>query len=541
MGRGAWTLVLVAAMTPVWAAGRPSGWNESTHGRNAHPDYARVFAQDDVKRLDIDVSSADWTRLMADMTDMAGSFGAGGGNFGAGFANGNDDGGQIPVNPALVQACAGKVEGDTCQAGAIGGRCVQSPQSAALTCTPLGGGPGVQPPGNVGGGAAGGRGNDDVELLPRTPIYVPSTVTFDGAVFRFVGLRLKGNSSLVNSWRSGVDKLPLRLNFDALEAEHPEIRDQTFFGFPNVSLTNNSQDRSFLRAKVVGDLFREAGVPAARTAFVRVFLNRGAGSVYLGLYTIVEIPDRPLLETWFGSDDGNLYKPQGTCARWTCFDAGAFPKKSNEAAEDWTDIQLAVAALNAPRTDAAAWRAGLEATFNVSGFLRWLAANTVIGNTDTYGSFSPHNYYLYGSPRHRDRVFWMPWDHDLAMGSGPGGAGGGAAAGATTTLDIMHAQVASTWPVIRFLLDDPVYRAAYRRHVEDVLATVFEPAGLGARLRGEQARIARYVVGAEGEQPGRTFLTSTIQFDDALFGANGLLAYVQSRSDAARRALAGTR
>ncbi len=83
-----------------------------------------------------------------------------------------------------------------------------------------------------------------------------------GITFTNIGLRLKGNSSLLNSWRSGSDKLPFRLNADGLEDQRPESRDQTFFGFPNLNLTNNSQDASFLRAKVVGDLFREAGVPA---------------------------------------------------------------------------------------------------------------------------------------------------------------------------------------------------------------------------------------------------------------------------------------
>ena len=126
---------------------------------------------------------------------------------------------------------------------------------------------------------------------------------------------MKGNSSLVNSWRSGVEKLPWRLNFDELEDEFPEIRDQTFFGFTNINLTNNSQDLSFLRAKVVGDLFREAGVPAPRTAFVRVYLDRGEGRRYVGVYTMVEVPDEPMLATQFGSGDGNLYKPAGTGAR----------------------------------------------------------------------------------------------------------------------------------------------------------------------------------------------------------------------------------
>ena len=152
-----------------------------------------------------------------------------------------------------------------------------------LTCSPLPGGggniPGGNPPGGnpPGGNPTGNIGRDDVEFLPRSPLYIPATLTFEGVAFSNVGMRLKGNSSLLSSWQSGVEKLPFRLNADGLEDTIPGARDQTFFGFPNLNLTNNSQDASFLRAKVVGDLFREAGVAAARTAFVRVFFDRGQG------------------------------------------------------------------------------------------------------------------------------------------------------------------------------------------------------------------------------------------------------------------------
>jgi hypothetical protein len=46
-------------------AGNAQRREEATHGRTATPDYARVFAQDVVKRLDIRVAAADggtWLR-----------------------------------------------------------------------------------------------------------------------------------------------------------------------------------------------------------------------------------------------------------------------------------------------------------------------------------------------------------------------------------------------------------------------------------------------------------------------------------------------
>jgi spore coat protein H len=552
VNRFAVILLAVVAATVFAAAQR--AWDDDTHGRDALPDYERVFTQNIVKRIDIRVTAGDWERLAADMAEMAGSFGAqGGGGF------------NVAPDPAATAACQGLIEGSACAFGnpPQAGRCTLLPMAAGLSCTPLPGGgvgfPGGGPPGGgipgggnpPGGGAPPGGGNvpggvggaDDVELLPRTPIYIPATVTFDDTTFNHVGLRLKGNSSLLNSWRSGAEKLPLRLNFDALESQFPDIRDQTFFGFPNLNLTNNSQDASFLRAKVVGDLFREAGVPAARTAFVRVFFDRGQGAQYLGLYTLVEVPDRPLLQTQFGSAAGNLYKPNGTGARWTTFLAESFPKKTNQDDEDWTDVEEAIAVLNEPRTSAAAWRARLEARFGVATFLRWLALNTIVGNTDTYGGFSPHNYWVYGSPRHRDRLIWIPWDHDLALNaSGPGGGGRGGGPGgggpvAGQGIDVFHQGVNMSWPLIRYLLDDPVYRAAYRQYVEEMLAGVFEPSRLTIRLQTEYARIAPYVVGADGEQPGRTFIDSPAQFTGAV---SSLVEYVQTRAASVRQALGST-
>lgn len=553
-------------------ASRPAGWDDDTHSRDAVPDYARVFAPDRVSRLDISVTASDWQAVVDDMTSMAGGFSVDRPQvpIGGGPASPNPGGGVVViVTPEALAACTGRVVGDACSvANVSNGRCALV-SATALACVGApaggfpgggagggpGGNPGNPPGGNVGGNIGGnaGRGNngaDDVDIFPRTPVYIPADLSFDGVTFSRVGFRLKGNSSLSSSWRSGIDKLPFRLNIDYFEDRFPEIRDQRFFGFPNLAFSSNSNDTSFLRQRIVSDLFREAGVPSPRTAYVRVFMNRGAGAFYMGLYTLTEVPDSPMLEQLFGSDDGNLYKPVGTGGRWTQFFPLSFPKKTNEADEDWTDVQGAIDALNASRTSAAAWRARLEARFEVNGFLRWLALNTIIGNFDTYGGLSAHNYYLYGSPRHRDRLFWMAWDHDLAMNGGglggamgggvgtPGGPAGPGGPNATAGLDLFLDGTGINWPLIRFLLDDPTYRAVYRRHVTELLNTVFEPNAVIARLRAEHARVTQYVIGSEGESASRTFLADPTQFTTSL---QTLEAYVRSRHAAALAALAVAR
>lgn len=493
-----WGAVCAAAVSmprPIEAGDR-----DDTHGRNAVPDYGRVFAQDAVNRMDIRINSADWQRVLADMQSMAGASGFG---LNVGFSQ------------AQIAACTGRIVGAACTASdpPVAGRCAIAGfpnPPGQLACAPI-------------AGAQNGR--DDVELLPRTPIYVPADVSYDGETFRNVGFRLKGNSTLLFTWRRGSDKLPFRLNFDSLESQFPDARDQTFFGFPNLSFINQDLDPTYVRAKVVTDLFRDAGVPSAAASFIRIFLDRGNGSQYLGLYTMVEVPDNPMLSRVFGSDAGNLYKPNGTGGRWNVFTHEGFPKRTNQDDGDWTDIQEAIEVLNEPKTDRARWRSRFEARFSVPTFLRWLALNTVIGNIDVYGGVSAHNYYIYSSPRHRDRIFWIPWDHDLAMPT-PGILG---APLPNAPIDIMLNNVQPVWPLIRHLLDDPLYRAVYRANVDEMLRTVFEPSRVSAIIQSESARIFPFIFGAQGEIASRNFAGTVAQYDNNIFGPNGLIAYVQNR------------
>ena len=78
-------------------------WDDDTHGRDAVPDYARVCPRDRVNRLDIKIAPADWQRLVADMTDMAGPFNRDRSRSGAGFT-------RIEPTPQAVAASASKAE-----------------------------------------------------------------------------------------------------------------------------------------------------------------------------------------------------------------------------------------------------------------------------------------------------------------------------------------------------------------------------------------------------------------------------------------------
>ena len=89
-----------------------------------------------------------------------------------------------------------------------------------------------------------------------------------------------------------------------------------------------------MREKTASDIFRYYGVPATRTAFYEIYIDKGTGSYqYFGLYTMNEVVFDSFLNNYFGSESGNCYKPDGDGAKFsvTGFSLADFEKKTNEA------------------------------------------------------------------------------------------------------------------------------------------------------------------------------------------------------------------
>lgn len=347
--------------------------------------------------------------------------------------------------------------------------------------------------------------------FPSTdPDYVAARVRYDGKQWKKVGFRPKGNSSLANAWGAGNLKLPFRLKFSEFASTYPAITGQRFNGFKELSFSPGFMDQSLIREKVTADIFRAAGVPAARTAFYRVLIDIGDGPRYIGVYAAVEVIDDSMVRDQYGENAGNLYKPE---SQLQTFVQAEFEKKNNKTAADYGDVQAFVAALNSPlRTaNAAAWRTALEATFDVDHFLRYLAVSNTIVNWDSYGALA-HNYYLYHHPTRG--LVWIPWDHNEALAGNPGVTGSPGAA--RNGLSLAMNEVSAQWPLLRHLADDPVYLARYKSHLRGVRDSVFTEAAMDALFAGATALVTPFAAGPGGEQPGATYLNSAASFTAAL-------------------------
>ena len=377
---------------------------------------------------------------------------------------------------------------------------------------------------NLYGAFGGGNGSfsDDDE----DPIFVPAEVFYNGIEWYRVGVRFKGNSSLASSWANGILKLSFKLDFDEFEDDYPQIDNQRFYGFKKLSLKNNYNDKSQLREKVAGDVFRNAGLAGSHTAFYTVYVDNGDGPIYFGLYTMVEEVDDTVLDTQFSDDDGNLYKPDGDAASFAygTYDENEFVKKTNEDDADFSDVQSLYTIINdATRTsDPVTWRTNLDAVLDTDVFLKYLATNTVIQNWDTYGKMT-HNYYLYNNPD-TNKLTWIPWDNNEALQTGN--------MGGSLPLDFSGLS-SSQWPLIGYLYADEVYKAQYNAYVQEVVDGAFDVNTIQSQYATYSTLIEPY---ATTELDGYSFLNSSSDFQTAVSTLN---SHVVSRATAVSNYLNG--
>lgn len=362
--------------------------------------------------------------------------------------------------------------------------------------------------GSTGGGPPGNA------FTEETPVSVPCNVNFNGINWYYVGIRYKGNSSL-SAYSQGVNKLPLRLEFDEFSADYPEITGQTFYGFPALSMSSNYDDKSFMREKVGCDVFRNFGVPAPQTAFYEMYVDYGDGPVYFGLYTAVEVVFETMLTSQFGSNTGNCYKPDGDGASWAAdkFTLADFENKTNDGTGG-DDIQELYDILHdeSRTNDPAVWQAKMESVFDVDGFLKYLAVNTTIQNWDTYGRMT-HNYYLYHDPAD-GLIKWIPWDNNEAFQLGKQG---GALSFEFTEIN------EADWPMIKYILSVPAYETTFKSHISALIETAFSPAAMQAYYSTMQTLIQPSV---EAENADYSFISGISEFTDAISTLN---AHVTSR------------
>jgi hypothetical protein len=232
-----------------------------------------------------------------------------------------------------------------------------------------------------------------------------------GALFSEVGLRFKGNSSY--ELATHTLKRPMKVEFDRF------VKDQTFRGMARLNLHNNALDPSHVREALSYWVFRDAKVPAPRTAYALGYLTVDGvhDRKLLGLYTLVEEVDENFLESRFGSAKGLLLKPE--MGFGLPYEGEDFKKyedryrpKTKGTEKTWRRLVEFTRLIH--KADDATFEREIENVLDVEAFLRFVAANGLLANTDSFLS-TGHNFFMYVHPKTL-KVHFVPWDLNLSIG-----------------------------------------------------------------------------------------------------------------------------
>jgi len=269
---------------------------------------------------------------------------------------------------------------------------------------------------------------------PKNPsiYYTPCVITISNQknglyeIYRDVKIRYKGHTTF------SVRKKQFKVVFR---------NDNRFHGLRRINLHSEWKDATLIREKLVYDFFKKVGVIAPQANHIRLYIKHtgpsSQGFVYRGLYTAVEQVDTIFLGKRFGANNnkGNLYKAYygmqgghwgpanlrflGTEDKYREGNPWArkrhprtYRLKTNKKRfiNNYSDLAALINVINnRPDTEKE-----LAAAFNVDGFLKWLAANTLVGGWDNYWR-NQQNYYLYNL-NNKGKWHWIAWDYDNCMG-----------------------------------------------------------------------------------------------------------------------------
>jgi spore coat protein H len=243
------------------------------------------------------------------------------------------------------------------------------------------------------------------QSVPSPREYVRATLRDGNTTYTNVAVHLKGS---VGSFRPVDDRPGLTLHFRHFDPEGP-----LFHGLKKVHLDNSVQDPTCLNEFVGSQLFRDAGVPAARVAHALVELN---GSP-LDLYVVMEAMNKDFLARYFQNPTGNLY---GQSAKGDV-DAG-LERMEGEGPLTREDLKALAAALQEKDPTRRVER--LEKTLDVDRFLSFMALEIILCHWDSY-TFNAHNFRIYQDVD-QGRMVFFPHDMDqlfirqnLSLNAGP--------------------------------------------------------------------------------------------------------------------------
>lgn len=331
--------------------------------------------------------------------------------------------------------------------------------------------------------------------------YIMVDVIVNGTKFSNVGIRPKGNSSLMLIVADDTtDRYSFKLKFDAF------IDGQTCFGLDTLLLNNMFGDNTYQKEFISFDIMNYIGVDSALCEYSNISVN----DKKWGFYLAIEGYDDSFLQRTYG-DTGNLYSVKsleinnmqeimskknsidtenigssnGTDLKYTnekiSSYSGIFENSVSESTT--TDKKRIIKALKKLSQGSE-----LETYFNVDQILRYLAAHTVVVNLDSYSSTMSQNYFLYEK---NGKVSVLPWDYGLAFG-------GIFATDIETVINFpidtpVYSVKLEERPLIEKLFENKEYLNRYHNYLQQIVDGYFVNYGFEKKIKSIDNKISQYV------------------------------------------------
>ena len=250
--------------------------------------------------------------------------------------------------------------------------------------------------------------------------WIKATVTIDGVTYTEVGMRLKGNSSIMGLRNQGgqgargpggnvsadsPQTLPWLIRLDKY------VDGQSYEGLTDLVVRSNTSTTS-LNEAVALQLLDLAGLASLEDVACRFSVNGGDEVVRL----VTQLPNDEWMAETFGST-GALYKAESSGDySYRGDDPGSYAEVFDQEAGDGNaDLTPLIEFLDfINNSDDATFAAELPTRLDVDAFATYLAMEELLGNFDDIDG-PGNNSYLYYDPS-TTMFTVVPWDHNLAFG-----------------------------------------------------------------------------------------------------------------------------
>ena len=397
---------------------------------------------------------------------------------------------------------------------------------------------------------------EDMLENAASEVFYSCDVEINGEKVSNVGIRPKGNTSLsaiVSDPDS--DRYSIKLEFDHY------VEGQTCLGLDKLILNNNYADATNMKEAIIYDMYQYLGADASLYNYAKVCVN----GEYVGVYLALESVEQSFMLRNFGTQDGELYKPDsmemgggpggdaGKDKKPGGFpggdhdsnggpggDKGGFSMGGNGSNLNYSDDDLdsysTIWSGEVTGTSKADHRRVVTALKNISegndleeyldidNILKYMAVHTFAVNMDSLSGNMAHNYYLY---EYDGQLNILPWDYNLSFG----GMGSGKDSDATSMVnDAIDTPFAGT-DFFDAILENEEYLEKYHEYLDQLV----EEYVYGGRFDEVYSRIRSQIDTLVDEDP--TAFYTYEEYDEA---ANTFYEVIKLRAESIRGQLDGS-